>query len=84
VDILKNKIYPILTTVSLMLYSILNYIKEIIEKSIIAGLYTGKIGFEYDTFQLDTSVADTILIGIALVCAAISISSFFLNRKNRN
>jgi len=41
---LKNKIYPILTTVSLMLYSILNYIKEIIEKSIIAGLYTGKIG----------------------------------------
>ena len=41
---MKNKIYPILTTVSLMLYSILNYIKEIIEKSIIAGLYTGKIG----------------------------------------
>ena len=81
---MKDKTYPVLTAVLLMLYSILNYIKEIVEKSIIAGLYIAKVDFEHDAFQLDTSVADTILIGIALVCAAISISSFFLNRKNRN
>jgi hypothetical protein len=81
---LKDKTYPVLTAVSLMLYSILNYIKEIVEKNIIAGLYIAKVDFEHDTFQLATSFADTILIAIALVCAAISISSFFLNRKNRN
>ena len=83
-DILKEKTYPVLTAVLLMLYSILNYIKEIVEKSIIAGLYIAKVDFEHDAFQLNTSVADAVLIGMALICAAISISSLFPNRKNWN
>jgi len=82
VDILKyNNTYPIIAAISLILYSILSFIEEVAEKSILARLHISGASFNYDTFRLNTSGAKNILLALAFVCLVITIISLILRKK---
>jgi len=78
---LKNNTYPVIGAISLILYSILSFAEEVVEKTILARLFTSGISFDHDAFRLNTSGAKNILLALAFICIAVTIISLLLRKK---
>jgi hypothetical protein len=81
VGVLKNNTYPVIGAISLILYSILSFAEEVVEKTILARLFTSGISFDHDAFRLNTSGAKNILLALAFICIAVTIISLLLRKK---
>lgn len=78
---MKNNTYPVIGAISLILYSILSFAEEVVEKTILARLFTSGISFDHDAFRLNTSGAKNILLALAFICIAVTIISLLLRKK---
>lgn len=71
--------YPILGVVSLLLYCVLGFLQQAIEKYFIATLVLGSVSFGNEDFRLNVAHYMTILLVVACVCFAISLLITIVN-----
>lgn len=71
--------YPILGVISLLLYCVLGFLQQAIEKYLITTLFLSAVSFLHDDFRLNIEPYMTILLVVACVCFAISLLIAIVN-----
>ena len=76
-----KKLFSILSAISCILYSLVDFCKNALETYLHIQLMNGKGSFSSRDYLVDAGMCQTVLLAVGVICLVAFVASFFVKNK---